>query len=292
MENIRIGTIDNPEKLWDVLEVMKDAWQMPDYTEAVPPHFLRAIQDNGGLLLAAYNGDEIIGFVLGIIGRENDNFYHYSHMVGVKRKYWRKGIALQLKLSQREWALKNGYKLVMWTYDPYQGLNANFNFSKLGVICNRYYEDYYGIMKDGINKGLITDRFKVEWWIDSWFVKEKIKKKKPFFEKDKIFSIASHVVHTFLDSENDRMIKKIEYNFSNRYILIEIPSDINSLKKKSVKKANDWKIKLRPVFKKYFEKGYIIIDFYTMKNREERRNFYLLVREKKERILNGEIFKD
>ena len=88
------------------------------------------------------------------------------------------------------------------------------------------------------------------------------------------------------------MIKNINYDFSNKYILIEIPGDINSLKKKSITKANNWKLKLRPVFKTYFKKGYIIIDFYSIKLNNDRRNFYLLVNESKERILNGEFYKD
>jgi len=293
MEDVCIDEVKQPERLWEILDVMKDAWQMKDYTEAVPPHLLRAVQDNGGLLLVAYDGNEIIGFVFGIIGRENNMFYHYSHMVGVKRRYRGKGVGLKLKLAQREWAIRNGYNLVMWTYDPYQGLNAKFNFTKLGVICNRYYKNYYGVMKDGINKGMISDRFKVEWWVNSRFVIDRINRKGNLFPDVKgIFTRAELVVETLIDKDGDRMVSNVNLNSSSKFILIEIPSDINVLKEKSIRKANDWKLKLRPVFEEYFRRGYYTVDFISLEENVKRRNFYLLVKEKKERILNGEFLED
>lgn len=261
---------------------------MPDYTEAVPPHLLRAVEDNGGLVLVAYDKDKIVGFVFGLAGNEGAMRYHYSHMLGVRKEYKGKNVGYMLKLAQRDWAIKRGYSLVMWTFDPHQGLNAKFNFSKLGVICNRFYINYYGIMRDGINRGMVTDRFKVEWWITSKRVIKRIEGKLPSPSYDQIKNF-DHVVTTFLDDEGVRRIKDVNLNSEEDVIVVEVPGDINALRKISLEKANEWKLKLRSAFTKYFQKGYYAIDFVTRGEKGERRNYYILWRRSLEYILSGDV---
>lgn len=173
MSNWIIRRVKDPSEYWEIMDVMKDAWGMNDYTDAVPPHLLKAIDDNGGVLRVTEADGRIVGFVLGFPALKSDGrLYHYSHMVGVRRAYRGRGIALELKLAQRKVVLAQGLDLIEWTYDPAQGLNAKFNFAKLGVICRKYYPNYYGEMGDSINRGMISDRFKAEWWIKSERVKK------------------------------------------------------------------------------------------------------------------------
>lgn len=288
MSSITIRHVKDPTEYWSILKVMKDAWDMVDYTEAVPPHLLRAVEDNGGLVLVACEKNRVVGFVFGLAGDEGAMKYHYSHMLGVKKEYKGKNIAYMLKLAQREWAVRRGYRLIMWTFDPHQGLNAKFNFSKLGVICNKFYVNYYGIMKDGINRGMVTDRFKVEWWITSERVKRRLKGilPSPSYEQIKDFD---HVVTTYLDDEKIRRVKDINLNSEEEVIVVEIPGDLNALRKTSLEKANEWKLKLRSLFRTYFDRGYYVIDFVTTKSKNERRNYYILWRRSLEYILSGEV---
>jgi len=37
-----------------------------------------------------------------------------------------------------------------WTFDPLQSRNANLNFTKLGVIADRYETDFYGPKTPGL----------------------------------------------------------------------------------------------------------------------------------------------
>ena len=69
-------------------------------------------------------------------------------MLGVKKEYRGTGVAVKLKLAQRKIALSQGLDLVVWTFDPQRGRNANFNFAKLGVICRKFYRNYYGTLRD------------------------------------------------------------------------------------------------------------------------------------------------
>ncbi len=278
----------DPNDYWRILDVMKDAWDMKDYTEAVPPHLLRAVLGSGGFLMVARDGEDIVGFVFGFTGRdERFGFYHYSHMVGVKKKYRGKGVALRLKLEQRLWAIREGFSLIMWTYDPHQGLNARFNFGKLGVISRRFYENYYGTMMDGINMGMPSDRFKVEWWIKSLRVRERIngRDNPPSFEEVK--DISYFPVKT-MQKNGVRIIAGINLRKRDDLVMIEFPGDLNRVKRTDINIAIDWKLKLRKVFKYYLRHGYIVVEHVPLISGEERRNFYLLCRTSVDTILRGE----
>ena len=75
------------------------------------------------------------------------------------------GVGYALKVAQREAVLKQGLRLITWTYDPLESKNARLNIAKLGAVCNTYICNYYGELRDNINLGLATDRFQVDWWI-------------------------------------------------------------------------------------------------------------------------------
>ncbi len=290
MRRVRIAPIDDPVRYWEVMDVMVDAWGMKDYTEAVPAHFLRAIADNGGLVLAAYDGDKIVGFVLGILASDsNGKLYHYSHMLAVRRKYRGTGIAYKLKLAQRDFALRMGLDLVMWTFDPQQGLNARFNFSKLGVVCRCFYPNYYGVMRDEINRGLVSDRFKVEWWIRSRRVELKIEGRLPPPTLEEVEDVAEHVVETREVAPGIRAISSVNLGVSSDVVLVEVPGDVNAVKRYSLELANDWRFRLRPVFRELFSRGYIAVEFVTELEGGARRNFYVLWKAPLERILAGDV---
>jgi chorismate synthase len=111
-------------------------WAMPDDLEVVPLHILMPVQSHGGLLLGAFDGDALVGFVFGYLGMTQEGaLKHCSHMMGVAPVYQSAGIGYQLKRAQREHALAQGHDLVTWTYDPLQSRNAYLNIRKLGAVC-------------------------------------------------------------------------------------------------------------------------------------------------------------
>lgn len=290
MGRVRIAPVTDPERYWEIMDVMVDAWGMKDYTEAVPAHFLRAIADNGGLVLAAYDGDRIVGFVLGILAMdERGKLYHYSHMLAVRREYRGKGVGLKLKLAQRDEAIKRGLDLVVWTYDPQQGLNARFNFSKLGVICRKFYPNYYGTMRDEINRGLVSDRFKVEWWVKSPRVVRRISGELPPPNLADVEKVAERVVETREVTAGIRAIESVKLDADSDVVLVEVPGDVGRVRDYSLELANEWRVRLRPVFRSFFSRGYIAVEFITTREKGYRRNFYVLWRAPLGRILAGDV---
>jgi predicted GNAT superfamily acetyltransferase len=78
-------------------------------------------------------------------------------MLAVRHSRRDSGIGFQLKQVQKERALKQGIRLIEWTFDPLASRNAYFNIEKLGVIVRRYYPEFYG---EG------GDRLIAEWWLE------------------------------------------------------------------------------------------------------------------------------
>jgi len=288
MPSITIKAIEDPEKYWEIVDLMIEVWGIKDYREVVAAHMLRAAADNGGLVLAAYKNGEMIGFIFGIPAiDERGRLYHYSHMLGVKKEYRGTGAALKLKMAQRDFVLRQGLDLVMWTFDPQQGRNANFNFAKLGVICRRFYRNYYGTMRDEINRGLVSDRFKVEWWIKSKRVEKRLSGEFPPPRIEDIEGIAELVVKTREIAPGVRKIEEVILNAEDEILLVEIPANVDRVRDYSLELANDWRLKLRPVFEGYFSKGYIAVEFISHLEKGERRNYYLFWRTPLEEVLDG-----
>jgi predicted GNAT superfamily acetyltransferase len=131
--------------------------------DAVPMYVMHAAALNGGLVLGAYDGAQMVGMAYGFTAKRGSEIYLWSHMTGVHPAYQSQGVGYGLKQTQRRWALENGYEIIRWTYDPLQRGNAHFNIARLGTIAKVYHENFYGDMDDDINRGLPSDRAEAEW---------------------------------------------------------------------------------------------------------------------------------
>ena len=160
MGRVVVRRLEAPEEFQEAVEVQRSAWRMDDYREAAPAHLLRALAANGGLVLGAFDGEA--GFMLGVSYGwpvlSSGGLYFYSHATGVREDAKYRGVGFALKAAQRREVLALGLRLAKWTFDPLQPLNSRFNLSKLGVIVREYYINYYGEIRDNINRGLPSDR--------------------------------------------------------------------------------------------------------------------------------------
>ncbi len=281
-EEIIIREVQDPKDFVQLELVQKDAWGMPDIS-VIPSRFLIAIKNNGGVVAAAWLEDEIVGYVLGYNTFKRKEQYHYSHHCAVKRKYQHLGIGFHLKLFQREKVLENGVTLIRWTFDPLQSKNAYFNFHKLGAINRTYKINYYGAMRDELNKGLESDRFFVEWYIDSTRVKKIIhnallKKKKERIQPSLTINEKQVLVEGIFKDDGllHPVLKENILDLNNDKILIEIPASINDIKKDNINVAINWRYATRKAFINAFNKGYTCIDFIF--DHKENRSWHVLVK--------------
>jgi predicted GNAT superfamily acetyltransferase len=99
--------------------------------EVEPATMFVVAAHTGGQVIGAFDGDELIGFVLAVAAVRDGRAYLHSHMAGVRDGYRNQGLGRKLKLFQREEALRRGITLIEWTFDPLEVRNAHFNLNRL-----------------------------------------------------------------------------------------------------------------------------------------------------------------
>jgi predicted GNAT superfamily acetyltransferase len=270
-----IKRLETPEEYEACENTMREIWKFTD-RDVIPSHLLKPINDQGGLVLGAFENDEMVGILVGFLAYYKGILHHHSHVTGVIQQY--KGVGYQLKQRQREFALSQGLNLVTWTFDPLQSSNAYFNFAKLGVISNTYYKDYYGEMRDSLNVGLPSDRFLVEWWITSDDVTKRVDStfKQPTLDE---ILLQAKIVNKTEKVQDLRKNISLDLHSDSDTLLVEIPSDINTLKDKNMNLAQEWREKTRSVFETYFSRGYTAHNVLSETTEGERRTYYLLRRD-------------
>jgi predicted GNAT superfamily acetyltransferase len=151
-----IRELTSPAEFEGCLDLQREGFGWNEL-ELMPLRFFVVSRHIGGLVLGAYDNGRLVGFLSAIPGIRNGTSYWHSHMLAVTSSQRDTGIGTQLKLAQKEEALRRGIRLIEWTFDPLVSRNAYLNIEKLGVIVRRYYPAFYG---DG------SDRLIAEWWLD------------------------------------------------------------------------------------------------------------------------------
>ncbi len=272
-----------------LMDVQLKIWVMPDYSEAVTYHALIAAHRNGGIVIGAFKEDgEAVGVVFSFPGYENGLIYLYSHLTGVIPDKRYRGLGYYLKLAQRRLALEKGYCLVKWTFDPLRSSNAYFNIAKLGVIVRSFYPDYYGELQDELNRGMPSDRLIAEWWIKSRRVIQVVEKReKATIDVDKLWSLEPYLVDKVEVHGDKILLSSYELDASNDLVIVEIPGDIEPLRRENPDEVLRWRKGLREIMDYYLNKhGYVIIG-YTVTRNKPLRGYYILWRRNQAVTLDG-----
>ena len=272
-----IKILETPEDMTTVEALQREVWPGSE-TDVVPAHMLITAVHNGGLVAGAFTGNQLIGFVFGFPGLESTadgpRPKHCSHMMGIHPNYRDSGVGYALKRAQWQMVRHQGLDHITWTYDPLLSRNAYLNISKLGAVCNNYRRAEYGEMRDGLNAGLPSDRFQVDWWINTRRVERRLSKRPRKPLKLDNFSKAGLQPLYSLHSQADGWSRPPEHfsPLDNKLALAEIPSDFNVLKQADFSLARDWRFFTREVFETAFTAGFIATDFIY----DQGRSFYVL----------------
>ncbi|MBN6205887.1 hypothetical protein JYK21_05430 [Ralstonia pickettii] len=232
-----------------VQELEGKVWGM---NTVVPTHQTLTAVKNGGIIIGAFDGEQLIGFSYGFAGFQNGRSYFCSHMLGIDEAYRSQGIGEMLKQKQRDIAIEKGYSMMKWTYDPLETRNAYLNLTKLNGICTTYIENCYGEMQDGFNQGLPSDRFEIHWYLTSPHVKGKLL---PSIEKTitlNTLSLNKAGQPNFIGAEKG-------YALTGQAYSVAVPKDFQGLKTASQELAMDWRLQTRKLFQKLFHAGYAAI---------------------------------
>jgi predicted GNAT superfamily acetyltransferase len=290
---MRIKILDQPEEMLVVEELQKVVWPGSE-RDILPGHILLAIAHNGGLVIGAFVEDQLVGFVCSFPGLEHHGdgrlVKHASHELGVHPNFRNQGVGYALKRAQWQMVRNQKIDLITWTYDPLLSRNAHLNIRKLGAVCGHYYRDFYGVMRDALNLGLSSDRFKVNWWVNSARVENRLSRRaRRNLDLAHYLAAGVTIVNpTELRSDNlptpvsnptkssvDLISGEVANSNRSPILLIEIPGDFGLIRERDLELAGIWRSHTRQLFEAAFIQKYLVTDFVYLGGRQPR-SFYVL----------------
>lgn len=237
------------------------------FTEVVPATILKIAQKVGGVAAGAFDaGGRLVGFVFGLTGVQAGRLVHWSHMLAVRPEARGAGLGKQLKLYQREVLLAEGVSEVRWTFDPLVAQNANLNLNALGAGIEAYVPDMYGSNTGSeLHSGLGTDRLVVLWRIAEPEVAEAIAGGARPLERR---ALEAPIVNPGASELAALPAEPV--------VRIEVPADIQQVKREAMELARAWRASVRRAFLWYLERGYRVEGFGY--GDQQRRCWYVLAR--------------
>lgn len=235
--NFLLRTCHSVEDMRAALELQRTVWNFSD-EELVPVRLFVVGEKIGGHVLGAFEGDRMVGFAYGLPGYRNGHAYVHSHMLAVLDSHRNTGIGQALKLFQRDIALRQGFELIEWTFDPLEIKNAYLNIEKLGAIARRYTLNQYGITTSPLQAGLPTDRLYAEWWLKS----------------NRVRSVLGNGTHPPVSAE----------------VRVEVPGEIYEWKADKNPRAAQVQARNRELFLKHFKDGLSVIGYERNSNGDGR----------------------
>lgn len=201
-----------------------------DGPEVVPFDLALAVQHVGGYSSIAKLDGKIVGASFGFQG-VHESFpgqrLLHSHVTAATVP----GVGYQIKQHQKDWALEQGIDAITWTFDPLVRRNAVFNFEKLGAIGVEYLPNFYGTMTDAINAGDDSDRLFAYWPLNG----------------DVSESSASAPTQGANANATSTTVEAV---------LVELPEDIETLRKTNLAEALEWRARVREVLEPAIADGY------------------------------------
>lgn len=284
---IQIKELHTLDEMREAAELQHVYWGN-DSESIVPAHMLYTIATYGGHVIAAMDDNKMIGVLIGLLGtnveEQNDRPAMANLLIASKRmvvlpEYRSGGLGYRLKLMQRDLAIKQGVRLVTWTFDPLRSANAHLNIRKLGTICQRYHVNYYGQTEFG---GLVqhgwSDRLRVDWWVTNRRVQERLNGSRADLTLAQYMQGNATLVNpTHFNGQFIVPSGRVEQAF-NSFALVEIPMDIDTIAKTDTALMKEWQAHIRVIFITLMGSGFIITDFLRDKHEGRDRAFYLLSR--------------
>lgn len=254
LKSVVVKELTTLEQIEEARELEYMIWA----TERIPAHQTIAFSRNGGFVIGAYLGEELIGFNYSCPGFVDGEVYLYSHLLGVKREYREQGVGELIKMFQKEIAIERGYTKCKWLFDPLEARNAYLNFSKLGVFSDTYIANCYGELEDPFNRLLPTDRVFVEWQlVDNDYLRWNAKVEELFEEAQPILEWSLNVADLPVLDPQEAFRK--DKTYAESAYLLPTPYYFQKIKIENPTLAEDWRYKTRETLQTLFAQGYLII---------------------------------
>lgn len=283
IENVEIRALTGIDELAQVEDIQRTVWD--DASAVIYRNALISFSRNGAPVLGAFDDGRIVGFLLSYLGIESPesqrpamaNLKLVSQRMAVLPEYRDRGIGYALKLAQRDYALKQGIRLITWTYDPLLSRNAHLNIRKLGAIVREYWRDYYGTTPSPQVVLGSSDRFVVEWWVTGNRVEQRMSGKRGGLTLSQYTDANARVLNPTLLAANGSVYPgDMIYQPQGMVTLVEIPDDYYTLVQDDPELARAWREHSRDVLISTLASGYTVTDFVRGPYEGRLRSFYAL----------------
>jgi len=258
---ITIREISDRQGFRRCVRLQQETWGR-SFIDLVPGSMLMIAEKTGGLVLGAFAGDTLVGFVFGFAGWKGNIKIQWSDMLAVKKAYRNLKIGLRLKQRQRQILRKRGVQEIYWTFDPLECKNAYFNFQKLGIVVEEYLPNLYGKTHSPLHRGLDTDRFLAIWRIQDRTAGSLTQRKAAASVE------STNLINECSVSRDNRLIPgppnlqlHRERNPGLGRLYLEIPNNISEISRKSFRLARQWQLCIRLACRHYLSRGYVIRRF-------------------------------
>lgn len=271
MTEIRYTTLHTAAEMRAAVDLQKVYWG-DNMADLVPQHMLLSIARYGGHLHAAYDGDNMVGLLIGFSGADihpDDNVDAPSRMFVMSKRmvvlpgYRGQKIGETLKQCQREFAQRHHIQRVVWTFDPLLSRNAYLNIHKLGAVGQKYEENYFG--EDPLNPVLSADRLQVNWWVNH-----------PSLDNRPRLDYSDAALVNTVRFTDDGLLYPHDVDFPDGNVLrLEIPMEFVPLDRIDPDTGKRWRDVVRYAFTELLARGYLATDFARIDNRV----FYIFTRD-------------
>jgi predicted GNAT superfamily acetyltransferase len=229
----------------------------------------------------------MIAVLIGLLGTNIEeshrpamaNLLIASKRMVVLPDYRSHGIGYRLKLAQRQAAIKQGVRLVTWTFDPLRSANAYLNLRKLGGVCQKFEQNLYGTRNgNGLALFGTSDRLKLDWWVTNRRVEERLNGSRTDLALAQYLGGNASILNpTQLPPSETFPVPSIDIAEPNGTLgLVEIPLNFNQMIDDDPELAQQWQQHVRQVFTRLMLRGYMVTDFLREVHEGRDRGFYVL----------------
>src|SRR5258708_36800823 len=165
-KTLEVRPCRNIDELRACVELQREVWKFDDI-DVIPLRMFVGAEQVGGQVIGCSEGDAMVGYALSVPGSGDRRAYGHWQVRAGRERYRNSGLGRRLKLAQRDDALRRGFDMIEWTFDPLEIKNAYLNIEKLGAVTRKYSVNHYGFSTSHLHRGLPTDRLIAEWWLKS-----------------------------------------------------------------------------------------------------------------------------
>jgi predicted GNAT superfamily acetyltransferase len=228
----------------------------------LPTPALRAVAESGGLLLGARSESgarDLVGTIVDLSTTWEGFPALFSHLFCVARDARQRGVGSALRAAERRLALNAGVEVIRAWLDPLRSQEAHILWNRAGAIGTTYERNVLGELVDQANRGLATDRVRVEWWLRSPRTLALIEEGRPARHARVGFHEMVVATRTTASPSGWRVLIDATRESDAPHVLVEIPVDLDVLRDEDPTEARRWRVGTREVFERLLTSGYLLV---------------------------------